>query len=184
MQAVRRDQTWYPHAFSKNARRALDYQWPNSSPTYLRTKCGQRCGCSTGSSPCTRRRRRAYSTPKMIEECILHRSSRKLWNVSYNKYMFVCSDVSSAFDKVQRQRLEEKLKAKGFHPTIVGVLSSWLRDRPAHVVVGGKLSGVQQVKNMVYQGTALGPGLWNIMYEDVRRAVESGGSMKSSSLMI
>ena len=91
------------------------------------------------------------------------------------KFAVYCSDVSGAFDKVRRERLEAKLHAKGIHPSIVAVLSSWLRDRVAQVIVGGKRSAERVLKNMVYQGTVLGPGLWNLMYEDARWAIQACG---------
>ena len=75
------------------------------------------------------------------------------------KFAVYCSDVSGAFDKVRRERLEAKLHAKGIHPSIVAVLSSWLRDRVAQVIIGGKRSAERVLKNMVCQGTVLGPAL-------------------------
>ena len=91
------------------------------------------------------------------------------------KFAIYCSDVSGAFDKVRRERLEAKLRAKGIHPSIIRVLSSWLRDRVAQVVVGGKRSAEYVLKHMVYQGTVLGPALWNLMYEDARLAIAACG---------
>ena len=89
------------------------------------------------------------------------------------KFAVYCSDVSGAFDKVSRRRLTLKLKAKGLDDAIVRVLISWLRDRVARIVVSGKHSKDQVLSNMVFQGTVLGPGLWNIMYEDARHAIAS-----------
>ena len=81
------------------------------------------------------------------------------------------SDISGAFDKVSSDRLLEKLKAKGINAQICNVLSSWLRPRTAYVIIGGSRSSVLQLKNMVYQGTVLGPALWNTFYEDARYAL-------------
>ena len=36
-----------------------------------------------------------------------------------------CSDVSGAFDRVDRGRLCEKLRGSGFHPTVIAFLISW-----------------------------------------------------------
>ena len=49
-----------------------------------------------------------------------------------------------------------KLKAAKLRPEIVAVIESWLRSRPAQVVVGGEL----------------GPPLWNCFYGDARQAIE------------
>lgn len=91
------------------------------------------------------------------------------------KFAVYCSDVSGAFDKVRRERLEAKLRAKWIHASVVKVLVSWLGERKAQIVVVGKKSSEQKLQNMVYQGTVLGPGLWNIMYEDARKAIAAGG---------
>ena len=37
----------------------------------------------------------------------------------------------------------------------------WLYERKAKVTVGGKFSSMK-IHNMVYQGTVLGPPLWNV----------------------
>jgi hypothetical protein len=53
----------------------------------------------------------------------------------------------------------------------VKVIASWLRQRSAHVIVGGEKSRKIELRNMVFQGTVLGPPLWNLFYEDARQAV-------------
>ena len=82
-----------------------------------------------------------------------------------------CSDVSGAFDRVKLERLVAKLRQRGLHPKIVSVLTSWLQQRSARVVVGGKESYLMQLMDMVFQGTVLGPPLWNLFFEDARTAV-------------
>jgi hypothetical protein len=88
------------------------------------------------------------------------------------KVAVYCSDVSGAFDRVRVRRLLEKLKAKNLHPDMIAVVESWLRDRRAHVVVGGQKSDGFTLKDMVFQGTVWGPSLWNTFYEDARRAIK------------
>ena len=51
------------------------------------------------------------------------------------------------------------------------MISSWLRQRAAMVVVGGEYSDVMVLANMVFQGTVLGPTLWNLFFEDARLAI-------------
>jgi hypothetical protein len=82
-----------------------------------------------------------------------------------------CSDVAGAFDRVSTTRLLTKLRAKKLRPEILEVLKSWLRQRSAQVVVGGSQSDRFDMSNMVYQGTVLGPILWNVFYEDARKAI-------------
>ena len=88
------------------------------------------------------------------------------------KICIYCSDVAGAFDRVPKGRLIAKLKAKKLHASLVNVLASWLRDRKAKVIVGGKSSKMFELANMVFQGTVLGPPLRNTFYEDARQAVQ------------
>ena len=54
-----------------------------------------------------------------------------------------------------------KLRASGLHPQVVAFLESWLQDRVSQVVVGGARSPEEQLADSVFQGTVLGPVLWN-----------------------
>ena len=83
-----------------------------------------------------------------------------------------CSDVSGTFDKVSRERLLDKLAAKGIHPMLVKLLGSWLEPRQASVVVGGAKSKPFRIQDMVFQGTVLGPQLWNLFFEDAAAAIK------------
>ena len=88
------------------------------------------------------------------------------------KFAIYCSDVSGAFDKVNKARLLLKLKAKGVACNILRVLESWLGQRTAHVVVAGTRSKTMVLDNMVYQGTVWGPSLWNVHYADAKVPIE------------
>ena len=81
-----------------------------------------------------------------------------------------CSDVSGAFDRVSRPRLVSKLELLGLHPSLSAFLASWLEDRVSEVVVGGQCSLQETLCDSVFQGTVLGPPLWNCFYKDARRA--------------
>ena len=83
-----------------------------------------------------------------------------------------CSDVSGAFDKVSTQRLIAKLKAQKVHPDLLAVIASWLRQRTALVVSGGKFSNPLTLKDMLFQGTVWGPNLWNAFFKDASRAIK------------
>jgi hypothetical protein len=87
------------------------------------------------------------------------------------KIAVYCSDVSGAFDRVRFGRLVSKLKAKKIHPDLIALLTSWLRPRKSKVIVGGVQSKEMPISNMVYQGTVLGPTLWNLFFEDARDAI-------------
>ena len=94
------------------------------------------------------------------------------------KIAIYCSDVSGAFDKVNSRRLLRKLRSRGVPDVILLVIQSWLYERNARVAVGGKFSRDVKIKNMVYQGTVLGPPLWNIYYADAALAVNLIGFLE------
>ena len=101
---------------------------------------------------------------------------RWLWSFHTGKKVgLYCSDVSGAFDRVDTDRLLRKLWQKGVRGTLWKVLQGWLQQRTAYVAVEGKHSQAAELKNMVYQGTVLGPPLWNTFFEDSRQAVNSCG---------
>ena len=82
-----------------------------------------------------------------------------------------CSDVSGAFDEVPQNRLMKRLEAKGIHPKLLKLIGSWLEPRRASVVVAGTKLEPFWIHNMVYQGTVLGPQLWNLFVEDAYKAI-------------
>ena len=87
------------------------------------------------------------------------------------KFALYCSDVSGAFDRVNTQRMIDKLRAKGMRADMINVFKAWLAERKAVVVCGGQHGDPIQLKNMIYQGTVWGPWLWNLFYEDARLAL-------------
>ena len=52
-----------------------------------------------------------------------------------------CNDISAEFDRVLRRWLAEKLQRLWLHPHLQQFLKSWLADRVAEVVVGGRSAG-------------------------------------------
>ena len=91
------------------------------------------------------------------------------------KFAVYCADVSGAFDRVSSVRLLQKLEAVGVPQEWVRVFSSWLRERPARVAVGGVFSEVIPLRDMVFQGTVWGPQLWNTFFADAWRATQKAG---------
>ena len=97
------------------------------------------------------------------------------WIFAFNnrqKVALYSSDVSGAFDRVSRKRLIQKLNNAGVHFRIIRLISSWLDERRANVIVGGEQPDDIFLSDMVYQGTVLGPILWNLFFGDARRAIQ------------
>ena len=67
-----------------------------------------------------------------------------------------CSDVSGAFDRVDKKRLGQKLRATGLHPCVVALLESWLEDRVSRVVVAGEHSPDEPLADSVFKALSWG----------------------------
>ena len=98
-----------------------------------------------------------------------------LWLESGKVVGLYCSDVSGAFDRVDREILVREIRSSGLSPCLVRILESWLDDRVAEVVVGGQAAAPAPLRNSVYQGTVWGPPLWNLHYESARHSVNKCG---------
>ena len=59
-----------------------------------------------------------------------------------------------------------KLLHSGLNPRVIKFLASWLEDRRSSVIVSGAHSAETALTDSVFQGTVLGPPLWNIFYKD------------------
>ena len=68
-----------------------------------------------------------------------------------------------------------KLRGKGVREHMLTFLRSYLQPRKAYVIVNGKQSERMDIGNMVFQGTVLGPPLWNVFFSDVSEAVAVDG---------
>ena len=84
------------------------------------------------------------------------------------------SDISGAFDRVSAELLLKKLRAAGLNDAAVQFLESYLEGRTSNVIVGNASSRDFPLDDTVFQGTVLGPPLWNVFFEDVSTAVPAG----------
>ena len=70
-----------------------------------------------------------------------------------------------------QKRLQSLQGLRGAQPLQSLWQQRWLQRRRAMVIVGGESSDEFSLENMVFQGTVLGPPLWNIFYEDAKDAI-------------
>ena len=89
------------------------------------------------------------------------------------------SDISGAFDRVSKEILLSKLQGFGVGETCLRFLDSYLAPRIGNVVVQGKMSENMIQDNSVFQGTVLGPPLWNSFFSDVSVPAQSSGGQES-----
>ena len=81
------------------------------------------------------------------------------------------ADISGAFDRVSRSLLLAKLSQHGVPDQFVDFLNSYLQPREGKVTVEGALSESLALSDMVFQGTVLGPTLWNAFCADIPESV-------------
>ena len=74
------------------------------------------------------------------------------------------SDISGAFDRVRTDLLLAKCRAVGMTDMWILFLTSYLQPRRAIILVDGSRSSEFISQNMVFQGTVLGPTLWNVFF--------------------
>ena len=63
-------------------------------------------------------------------------------------------------------------------PNFLNFLDSYLAPRTAQVVVQGERSFKMEIANSVFQGTVLGPPLWNAFFGDVVVPAKSTGGQE------
>ena len=85
------------------------------------------------------------------------------------------SDITGAFDRVFKAYLLAKLNAAGIGPIFLNFLDSYLAPRQGRVVVQGESSDCFEIQDSVFQGTVLGPTLWNVFFADVAIPASAGG---------
>ena len=87
--------------------------------------------------------------------------------------------MSGAFDKASAERPLKKLELYGVQDRVLAFLQSWLEERVAVVVLNGSTSAEARLTNMVFQGTVLGPPLWNTFFADVSAVVHGRSLCKT-----
>ena len=118
----------------------------------------------------------AYSKDRNAGDTLALLTMQWLWWMNTGKRIGVyCSDVSAAFDRVSAERLCQILRNKGVHSNVVDALESWLEPRVGAVVIDGSQSEEFIIQDSVFQGTVLGPSLWNCYFEDARHCINKCG---------
>ena len=85
------------------------------------------------------------------------------------------SDITGAFDRVCEDYLTAKLQVAGVGPNYLNFLDAYRQPRSSRVIVEGAASDDFEIFNTVFQGTVLGPPLWNLYFADVVVPAEENG---------
>ena len=86
-------------------------------------------------------------------------------------------DVKKAFDSVWTEGLLYKLERAGIKGANWELLRSFLKDRTARIVVGGRTSAEIPIQRGVPQGSINGPVLYNVYIGDLRVALKPTGTL-------
>ena len=65
----------------------------------------------------------------------------------------------------------KRFNVQGYIHYLFVFVTAWVQKRIADIIVQGQKSNPIELFDMVFQGTVLGPILWNIFYSDVRHPV-------------
>ena len=84
--------------------------------------------------------------------------------------------MSGAFDKVETTKLFLKLMQLGVCKTLLAFSDDYLAPRTACVAVDGSQSLEFIPRNIVFQGTVLGPSLCHIFFADIHEPAERNGA--------
>lgn len=96
-----------------------------------------------------------------------------------NKIGGYLGDITGAFDRVFKDYLLAKLQAAGVGANYLNFLNAYLQPRRAKVIVEGEASDDFEIANTVFQGTVLGPLLWNVFFADIQVPASSTGGQES-----
>ena len=96
------------------------------------------------------------------------------------KVGILLADIAGAFDKVPTPILMNKLIGAGVGDRMAAFLHTYLAPRSAVVVVPGGRSAPFPLQDTVFQGSVLGPHLWNVFAADVRDAVIASGATEAA----
>jgi len=87
-----------------------------------------------------------------------------------DEYKAVASlDLSAAFDVINMELLMKRLKIAGFPQDIMDMLTAWFNDSWAYVEEGESCSGCFRDRIGTFQGSCLGPVLFNLFISPLLR---------------
>ena len=84
----------------------------------------------------------------------------------------VSMDLSKAFDTLSHYLIVKKLQDYGRDSKVINLVTNYLSDRQQRVRLSGKYSSMKTIMKGVFQGSILGPILFNIFMNDLSYAID------------
>lgn len=106
--------------------------------------------------------------------CILALKETIDYYRSLNTPVFACfMDIKSAFDRVSRGKLFQKLISRGAPYYIVAILKTWYDLQRLFVVWGHYVSSSFGMSNGIRQGSLISPHLFNVYIDDLNHIISN-----------
>ena len=84
----------------------------------------------------------------------------------------VSMDLSKAFDTLPHDLIVQKLEDYGGDSKVINLVTNYLSDRHQRVRLSGQHSSMKTIMKGVFQGSILGPILFNIFMNDLSYAID------------
>ena len=111
-----------------------------------------------------------FQTTRSCRDLVTLLVCRWIWALDNGfKVGIYLSDISGAFDRVDRELLADDFRRYGVSECLFRLLYSYLAPREASVVVQGCASSNFTIEEEVFQGTVLGPHIVECIFPGHRR---------------
>ena len=109
-----------------------------------------------------------FSSEAILSDLVALLVLRWIWALDHGfKVAIFLSDISGAFDTVDRDILVIDLRNAGVSESLCDLIEDVLAPRSVAVIVRGTAATFVQIENQILQGTVLGPPLWNVFFKSV-----------------
>ena len=114
----------------------------------------------------------------------LHESVRQFHQTHRRAPAMAFLDIKAAYDTVDRERLWEKMRARGCSSNLMRVLRSLFDDNTSSVVVRGATTGPIRHHVGLLQGSVLSPKLYSVFIDDITNALMRESTLEMAGMPV